>query len=384
MAWKQPQLSEPMMVSEEIGKLNRRLLLVFPKNSKAVSEGVQLHDVFDFATDRALRNIQAFMDGQFVQALGRKFVNAKPGELTYDTKIALGVIVLPPKAPTKLFVQQGVGYPAMGFLNPDPQVSYNESRQAGTAELLRLSLPLVGVPKVWNGYSQGADVVTNALLQWPADRRNEIKCIVQFGDPTRPAGPTLLGNDPGGSGIAGVFPPAWVLDRYFSFTQEGDMYPNAVGLLPQIYQILTRMEASADFALYLFRVLTSSFGGQLLGIAGSFIPGFGAFSGILTMITGGGILSNPAGSSDDINLLAMITNIPAIIQTLMAALKFIQTNAHMRYHDQPQPYWRGLTAVDCAAQIIQERVQSATVYTVPGTWASWNDGPPAWTAWKLP
>jgi Putative peptidoglycan binding domain len=24
-----------------------------------------------------------------------------------------------------------------------------------------------------------------------------------------------------------------------------------------------------------------------------------------------------------------------------------------------------------------------TAYTVPGTWAGWNDGPPAWTAWKL-
>ncbi|WP_235630974.1 hypothetical protein [Mycobacteroides abscessus] len=76
--------------------------------------------------------------------------------------------------------------------------------------------------------------------------------------------------------------------------------------------------------------------------------------------------------------------LPQIIQTIAAALKFVQTNAHFHYHDQPQPFWRGLTAVDCAAQIIAEKVPNATVFTVPGTVSWWNDGPPAWTAWKLP
>jgi hypothetical protein len=43
-----------------------------------------------------------------------------------------------------------------------------------------------------------------------------------------------------------------------------------------------------------------------------------------------------------------------------------------------------MTAVDCAAQIITEKVPNAVVYTVPGTVDFWNNGPPAWTAWKLP
>jgi hypothetical protein len=85
-----------------------------------------------------------------------------------------------------------------------------------------------------------------------------------------------------------------------------------------------------------------------------------------------------------LGVMKLFALLPQIIQTIAAALKFVQTNAHFHYHDQPEPFWRGLTAVDCAAQIITEKVQNATVFTVPGTVSWWNDGPPAWTAWKLP
>jgi hypothetical protein len=372
MAWQQPQLAEPPMVSEEIRKAQHRLLLAYPKYSKAVELGVTQSGVFDFPTDQAVRNIQAHV-GLPVS-----------GVLTYDTKVAIGVVVKAPTAPTKRFVQQGVGFSTDAFLMGDPTHSYVDATTEGTAEGLRLSLPLVGVPKVLYGYSMGADIVNRILLAWPADRRDEIKLVATFGSPARPPGPTQLGNDPGGSGISGLFTPDWARDRTFDFTHNGDMYANAVGLLPTLYQILIRLEASADFALYLFQILTSSLGPSLLGIAGSVVPGFGALSGILSMITPGLIGQNPATSTTQINLLAMITNIPAIIQTLVAALQFISTNAHYRYGDQPETFWRGLTAVDCAAQITTERVKNAVVYTVPGTVSFWNDGPPAWTAWKLP
>jgi hypothetical protein len=69
------------------------------------------------------------------------------------------------------------------------------------------------------------------------------------------------------------------------------------------------------------------------------------------------------------------------------AFKFVVTNAHGRYHDLPMPEWNDRTGVDhCAARTAQNVTSQETVvaYTVPGTWAGFNDGPPAWTAWQLP
>ena len=82
--------------------------------------------------------------------------------------------------------------------------------------------------------------------------------------------------------------------------------------------------------------------------------------------------------------MSLFSILPAIISSIAAALKFVSTNAHFRYHDLPKPYWQNLTAVDIVAKLTQEKVTAATVYTVPGTIAHWNDGPPAWAAWKLP
>lgn len=358
----------------QVAKIQHRLILAYPKNSHAVEHGVTESGTFDKATAAAVIDITSYLNAH----TGTKL--RVDGIADYAVQKAIGAVVTAPVAPTKRFVQQGVGYNTDAFLMGDPTHSYVDACNEGSAELLRLALPVVGLPKVINGYSMGADVVRQALERWPADRRDEIKLIVAFGNPCRRPGPTLLGNDPGGQGIAGAWYPEWTWDRLYDFTQPGDMYPNSTGLLPQLYQILTRMEATTDFALYLFNLLTSSFGPLLLGTVASAAPGAGALAGILGMITPGPF-TQTAGQP---NLLAMITNIPAIIQTLVAALQFVQTNAHFRYGDEPQPYWRNLTAVDCAAQIITEKVQTATVYTVPGTVASWNDGPPAWTAWKLP
>ena len=99
------------------------------------------------------------------------------------------------------------------------------------------------------------------------------------------------------------------------------------------------------------------------------------------MVTPGSITQTTGPIIQPMSLFMML---PMIIPTIAAALKFVSTNAHFHYHDQPEPFWRGLTAVDCLAQITQEKVHDAIVYTVPGTVSFWNDGPPAWTAWKLP
>ncbi|SBS73762.1 putative peptidoglycan binding domain protein [uncultured Mycobacterium sp.] len=373
MTWQQPQLADPLMgPTDEIRKLQHRLLYAYPANSHAHTYGVIESGLFDAATDKALRDIQAHLGGA---------VNAQPGVLTYDTKVALGVVVLPPKAPTKRFVQQGVGFDTSAFLMGNVGHSYNMAVAECIAEMNRLALPLYGVPKVVIGYSMGDDAQNQWLLQWPADRRAEIKLVVGFGSPSRPPGPTLLGNNPQGQGISGIFTPDWCRDRTYLFINDGDMYPEAVGLLPWFYQILTRMAVSLDFASYLFGMLTSAVGGQLLGTVASSLPFAGILAPIAGLVTAGPVTKTSGPILSPLSLLAML---PQVVQTLGALLKFVSTNAHYHYHDQPRDYWRGLTAVDCAAQIIAEKVDTAVVYTVPGTVDWWNSGPPAWTAWKLP
>jgi hypothetical protein len=365
--------------TEEIKKLQHNLLYRFPKYSRSHDEGVIVSGIFDAATDRALRNIQAYL-----AATEDPRYNSQPGVLTYDTKVVLQVITVPQIAPQKRFIQQGVGFDTSAFLMGNPTHSYVDACNEGVAEFLRLALPLTGVPKILTGYSMGDDIMNRCLWAWPAERRDEIQIAVGFGCPSRNPGPTLLGDNPSGVGISGLFTPEWARNRTYQFCMPGDMYPGAVGLLPQLYQILIRMEASIDFMSYLFGILTSSFGPALLGIAGAVVPGFGALAGLSTLITSGLSVANPVKAPDQINLMAMILNIPAIIQTIVAALKFLITNAHYHYHDQPQPQWGDMTAVDKAASIIQEKVRGGIVYTIPGTVADWNDGPPAWTAWKLP
>jgi hypothetical protein len=386
MAWKQPQLTEPPMISDEIAKINRRLLLAYPKASQAVEEGVTLDDVFTEATHRATMNFQRYINDEIKAGREQGKPLREDGVFDYATKLRARVVIPAPTGPVaKKYVQQGVGFDTSAFMMGNPAHSYIDAVNEGSAEGMRLSLPTVGVPKVGIAYSMGGDVLKRWMQLWPADRRDEWKLLVVFGNPSRKPGPTLLGNDPGGKGISGSWYPEWTLSRLYDFTQPGDMYPNAVGVMPQMYQILTRMEASIEFAMYLFQMLTSSFGPLLLGFAGMAVPGAGLLSGILPMVTPGAEDGNPATSTEQVNLLAIITNIGGIIAALGGLINFVRTNAHFRYHDQPQPFWRGLTGVDCAAQIIQELVPGgALTYTVPGTVAHWNDGPPAWTAWKLP
>lgn len=356
---------------EQVAKIQHRLIFAFPKNSKAIGLGVQETGIYDLATQEAVKNIQPFLNPAQVPT----------GVANYATQLGLGAVI---KAgpPAKKFIQQGVGYPAMGFLQPDPNMSYVESRNAGTTELLRLATPDTR-PKVVIGYSQGDDVVAYFLERWPENRRSEIKAVVGFGSPSRPEGPTLLGNDPGGKGISGHWTPQWARDRTYHFTHDGDWYPNARGLMFLLYDILTRMEVSLDFAMYLFQVLSTEAGKLLMGITPSDLQGAGALAMLGTLATTG--LSTVVGK-EILPPLTLFTLLPQLIWLMIDALKFVSTNAHMHYHDTPLPEWRGLTAVDCAAQIIKERVNEkdqVVVYTVPGTWAGWNDGPPAWTAWQL-
>jgi hypothetical protein len=416
-------LTDPPQAGEQVALIQAKALRAYGVGAR--ERGVVVNGVYDAATSAWVKFFQEWKTNNG-NPLPRNPTAAK-GDCDYATKVALGLIpsaAVVPKPPGAViatvpgtwagwndgppawtawrcapkFWQQGVQYPAMGFLSPDPQVSYNESRDVGIGELLRLSLPDPR-PKVWVGYSQGADVVTRALHAWPADRRHEIVYVVKFGDPGQ--APGVDGSVNGG--IAKVYTPEWVQARTKSYLIKGDMYGDAPGLLPFGYDVLTRLEISGEFVFFLFGLLTgipvggsggglggldiggilgglgglvggvgglaggplggilggglgsilggglggilgggglgastaplptaapNALGQQLLGLGGgSGIPGFGMFSNILGLVTPGA----PTQTGGPISLLAMLMNIPAIIQTLMALLQFVMTNAHMKY-----------------------------------------------------
>lgn len=309
-----------------------------------------------------------------VQEMQRRYQIPVTGWISYSDKVRMGYLVEGPKPPpfvgyavpgtwgqwhtgphamaVNRFPErvqlQGVGYNTSAFINPDPTHSYVEAVREGTAELLRLSLPDPR-RKFVSGYSMGAEVVARFLAQWPVERRDEIVGVFTFGSPCRPPGPTKLGPDPGGAGISGFYTPEWARDREWSYTIDGDMYSEANSpLMNALYAILTRMEASMEFMVYLFQVLTSSLGPALLGLAGAFIPGFGALKGLLGLITDG----DPDQTDGPPDLFAMMTNLAVIIPALIGALKFVFTGAHGKYWINRE--FEGLTAEDHAASVVRQ------------------------------
>jgi hypothetical protein len=383
MAWEILHLTDPPMHRDDVPPIQHEALDRF--GSYAIPLGVRENGVYDQATSDFVAAFQTRKNASGYQPRLRT-----DGWCDYATKAALGVLPAPPvpKPPTYLGLcvpgtwgvwnigpqvmavnrqpdkvqVQGVGFNTGAFLNPDPRHSYVDARNEGTAELLRLALPDPR-PKFITGYSLGADIVVRFLEQWPTARRGEITGVFTFGSPGRPPGVTKLGFDHGGAGISGVYTPEWARDREWSYTISGDMYPCSVGLLPQIYEILTRMEATAAFMRYLFGMLSSKFGPVLLGltktaagilipaaigVAGAAIPGFGALAPILGLVTKG-LITDITGP---LSLAAMMLNLPMIISTLMAALKFVFTNAHQKYW--VNPIFEGMTAENHAASIVRQ------------------------------
>jgi hypothetical protein len=153
---------------------------------------------------------------------------------------------------------QPVGYPAAGFLYPNPFLSYNESVAQGVAELMRLILMNAGQFYLC-GYSQGAEVVVRTLrLMLPgqplAHRAGDLLKVITFGSPCRPPGPTLLGNNPPGSGISRIYTPDQFRSRTYDFVLNGDMYATATDdtLLHLGYEALAPLELDLPFALKIF------------------------------------------------------------------------------------------------------------------------------------
>jgi hypothetical protein len=60
-----------------------------------------------------------------------------------------------------------------------------------------------------------------------AHRAGDLLKVITFGSPCRPPGPTLLGNNPPGSGISGIYTPEQFRSRTYDFVLNGDMYATA-------------------------------------------------------------------------------------------------------------------------------------------------------------
>ncbi|MCV6985202.1 peptidoglycan-binding protein [Mycobacterium shinjukuense] len=222
---------------------------------------------------------------------------------------------------------QPVGYPAAGFLYPNPFLSYNESVALGVAELMRLILMNAGKFYL-SGYSQGAEVVVRTLrLMLPgqplAHRAGDLITVIQFGSPCRPPGPTRVGNNPPGAGIAGFYTPEQFRSRTYDFVLDGDMYATTTEdtLLHLGYQALTPLELDLPFALKILSLIQSN---EFLGL---------------------------------LNLANTAETFVKVIRTAIVVGDFVIRNPHIHYHDWPS--FTGQTAVERAVQIVATAAAAA-------------------------
>jgi hypothetical protein len=74
-----------------------------------------------------------------------------------------------------------------------------------------------------------------------AHRAGDLLKVVTLGSPCRPPGPTLLGNNPPGSGISRIYTPNEYRSRTYDFVLDSDTYATTTDdtLLHLAYEALT-------------------------------------------------------------------------------------------------------------------------------------------------
>ncbi len=150
-----------------------------------------------------------------------------------------------------------------------------------------------------------------------AHRAGDLLGVIQFGSPCRPPGPTLVGNNPPGAGIAGFYTPDQFRARTYDFVLDGDMYATTTDdtLLHLGYEALTPpLELDLPFALK-----------------------------ILTLIQSNEFL-------DLLNLANAPETFAKVVRTAIVVGDFLARNPHIHYHD-----WRsfnGQTAVERAVNLV--------------------------------
>lgn len=289
------------------------------------------------------------------------------GEVSDDDLSKLGVPLPPPNK----YPIQGVGGDSTAFLNPPNAHSFNKATDQFATEGHRLHTVLrqSGPARlIVGGYSMGGVSVKKFLDTVPPEWRTDVKMVYTFGDPSMPATGSLLGDRPG-EGISKNPQPPWCWDRYYSFAIDGDWYPQAEGLLFFLYQILTRMELSFEFATWLVTQFPLLAFQQLIGAAPSKDP----LAGILAVL-GGAMTGGPAGAIGAIlGPVQILALLPQLVELLVDAIRFAATGAHGLYDDPAHALWDGMTAVNKAVALVRQVVpDGGTLLLFPGTWSNWN------------
>lgn len=312
-------------------------------------------DVFDQATEAVVRQMQS------------RYGLPVTGIIDYRTQVRMGFIK--PVVPPARYPIQGVGHNTNAFLMGDPFHTFVQATDEGATEALRLYREIAGRDIVVLGYSMGGVTAQKFLTRLPVEFRGNVRALVTFGDPSMPASGSLLGDDPG-EGISRLPQPEWVRDRYWSFSLDGDWYPRARGLLFLLYEVLTRMALTWEFATYLVSVFPRRAMQELMGVAASSDPLAGVLAGLGRAMSTGG----PAVVGAPLDVGALFALLPTLVDLLFDAVRFVASGAHGRYGDPGFALWDGMTGVDRAVALIRERVPSATLFLFPGTWALWNQG----------
>jgi hypothetical protein len=359
----------------EVAKVNHRMAKVYPVNSRAVVHGVVDNDpLFSAGTKGAVIDLSTFINADPVlrqkMAKGKRLDRGQDlGVADLAFRTAIGAYLPPPAvAPKQKWPAQGVSADSRAFLNPPDAHSFEKATNDFATEGFNL-YSRDPSRKIWAlGYSMGGVSVCKFLNRLRPEWRPHVEGVITFGDPSMPPEGSLNGDMPGG-GISRLYQPEWCRDRYWSYAIDGDWYPQATGLLPFFYQVLTKAELSMDFAVYLFTVFPMQAMQQLIGAAPSSDPLAGVLGGLGGMLTTGpmGVLGSLLGPMQILGLL------PQLITLLFDAVKFMTTNAHGLYADPAQANWDGLTGVDHAARMIREHSPGgATLFLFPGTWSNWD------------
>lgn len=368
-------------VGDVCERIDRRLMLAYPKNSHAVEHGVVVDQVYDQRSADALVDLCEFMNNdprerQRLLQLGCTLPLRTDGYADYNVRVGIGAYVPPPAQPKRQkYPAQGVWADSRAFLNPPDAHSFEKATNDFAAEGLRLFRQDPN-RDIWVlGYSMGGCSVQKFLSRLTPAERERVKGVSTFGDPSTPAVGSLLGDTPG-EGIAYYKQPEWCWDRYWSYSLDGDWYPRSRGLLPLLFRILTRAELTLDFAMYLFTEFPKDAMQQLMGqkaTPADADPIDKTLNGVLSGLAGV-LTDGPLGAVGNVlSPLGILAQLPNVVFLLFDAIKFIATNAHGMYGDPGHAVFDGLTAVDHAAKMIRENApDGCTLWLFPGTWSNWD------------
>lgn len=367
--------------NDDVFRVQHRLLYAYAKGSNAIENGLREWGTYDHATAQSVMDMAGHLNRTENAGFTHPVTDLGVANLKFRKRIKAYIEpLLVPKYPI-----QGVQYDTRAYLMPPDAHSFNKATAQGAREGLNLlrskwsNTQFIGI-----GYSMGAKTLRDFEVQLFPEEQSRYLGSFNFGDPSMRPGGSLLGDDPG-QGISGEYHPDWVANRYWSYSIDGDWYPRARGLLMFLYQVIARAELTLDFAMWLLTAFPLLAMQELTGLKTSNddTGAAGILSPLANLMTiGSTIPMNPLSSL--IGPAQMFMLLPEIIQLIIDAFKFMTTNAHGMYNDINHRNWDGMTGVEHAIATIRRIAPGgATLFLFPGSWANWDQGFDADTAFAL-